>query len=72
MDKKITIAQIKEVAQQAYDLYKTNTDGKNADYIPLFGRSLFFCPYMNWIKEGVYENTDSPFMHALMNFVFIS
>jgi len=27
---------------------------------------------MNWIKEGVYENTDSPFMHALMNFVFIS
>ena len=24
MDKKITIAQIKEVAQQAYDLYKTN------------------------------------------------
>lgn len=30
MDKKITIAQIKEVAQQAYDLYKTNTDGKNA------------------------------------------
>lgn len=26
MDKKITIAQIKEVAQQAYDLYKTNTD----------------------------------------------
>ena len=34
MDKKITIAQIKEVAQQAYDLYKTNTDGKNADYIP--------------------------------------
>ena len=40
--------------------------------LPLFGRSLFFCPYMNWIKEGVYENTDSPFMHALMNFVFIS
>ena len=50
MDKKITIAQIKEVAQQAYDLYKTNTDGKNADYIPylaninknLFGISI--CP----------------------------
>ena len=48
MDKKITIAQIKEVAQQAYDLYKTNTDGKNADYIPylanidknLFGISI--------------------------------
>lgn len=45
---KITIAQIKEVAQQAYDLYKTNTDGKNADYIPylaninknLFGISI--------------------------------
>ena len=29
MDKKITIAQIKEVAQQAYDLYKTNTEGKS-------------------------------------------
>ena len=49
MDKKITIAQIKEVAQQAYDLYKTNTDGKNADYIPylaninknLFGISIY-------------------------------
>ena len=48
MDKKITIAQIKKVAQQAYDLYKTNTDGKNADYIPylaninknLFGISI--------------------------------
>ena len=48
MDKKITTAQIKEVAQQAYDLYKTNTDGKNADYIPylaninknLFGISI--------------------------------
>ena len=48
MDKKITIAQIKEVAQQTYDLYKTNTDGKNADYIPylaninknLFGISI--------------------------------
>ena len=48
MDKKITIGQIKEVAQQAYDLYKTNTDGKNADYIPylaninknLFGISI--------------------------------
>ena len=48
MDKQITIAQIKEVAQQAYDLYKTNTDGKNAHYIPylaninknLFGISI--------------------------------
>ena len=38
MDKKITIAQIKEVAQQAYDLYKTNTDGKNADYIPYLAK----------------------------------
>jgi len=47
-------------------------DRKPVELLPLFGRSLFFCPYMNWIKEGVYENTDSPFMHALMNFVFIS
>ena len=59
MDKKITIAQIKEVAQQAYDLYKTNTDGKNADYIPylaninknLFGISICLSDY--------------PFMHLL-------
>lgn len=34
MDRKITIAQIKEAVQQAHDLYKSNTDGKNADYIP--------------------------------------
>lgn len=48
MDKKITVAQIKAAAQEAYDLYKTNTDGKNADYIPylaninknLFGISI--------------------------------
>ena len=36
MDKKITIAQIKEVAQQAYDLYKTNTDG-----IKIYSESVF-------------------------------
>ena len=47
MDKKITIAQIKEVAQQAYDLYKTNTDGKNADYIPLSG----------WISIKIYSES---------------
>lgn len=48
MDKKISIAQIKEAAQEAYDRFKTNTDGKNADYIPylanidkdLFGISI--------------------------------
>ena len=34
MDRKITIAQVKEAVQQAHDLYKSNTDGKNADYIP--------------------------------------
>lgn len=34
MDRKITIAQIKEAVQQAHDLYKDNSDGKNADYIP--------------------------------------
>ncbi|WP_455498609.1 glutaminase A [Coprobacter sp.] len=48
MQKKISVSQIKEAAQEAYDLYKTNTDGKNADYIPylaninkdLFGISI--------------------------------
>lgn len=48
MSKKISITQIKEVAQEAFDLYKTNTEGKNADYIPylanikkdLFGISI--------------------------------
>lgn len=48
MDKKISIAQIKEATQEAYDRFKTNTDGKNADYIPylanidknLFGISI--------------------------------
>lgn len=34
MDKKISISQIKEVVQQAYEEVKGNTDGKNADYIP--------------------------------------
>lgn len=34
MDKKISVSQIKEVAQEAYEMFKTNTGGKNADYIP--------------------------------------
>ena len=32
MERTITIQQIKDVAQEAYNLYKDNTDGKNADY----------------------------------------
>lgn len=48
MDKKISITQIKDAAGEAYELYKNNTDGKNADYIPylanidknLFGLSI--------------------------------
>lgn len=48
MDKKITLAQLKEVVQEAYSQVKGNTDGKNADYIPylanidknLFGISI--------------------------------
>ena len=48
MQKKFSISQIKDAAQEAFDLYKTNTDGKNADYIPylaninknLFGISI--------------------------------
>lgn len=48
MDKKISISQIKEVAQKAYNEVKGNTGGKNADYIPylanidskLFGLSI--------------------------------
>lgn len=35
MEKKISISQIKEVAQQAYSEVKGNTGGKNADYIPI-------------------------------------
>lgn len=34
MKKTITVSQIKEAAEEAYNLYKNNTDGKNADYIP--------------------------------------
>ena len=30
MDKKVTLAQLKEVVQEAYDQVKTNTGGKNA------------------------------------------
>lgn len=48
MNKTISVSQIKEVAEEAYQLYKKNTDGKNADYIPylahinkdLFGISI--------------------------------
>ena len=48
MERTITIQQIKDVAQEAYNLYKDNTEGKNADYIPylaninpkLFGISI--------------------------------
>ena len=48
MIKNISVSQIKEVVQQAYEQVKTNTDGKNADYIPflsgvdkdLFGISI--------------------------------
>lgn len=48
METKISSTQIKEVAQEAYELFKTNKDGKNADYIPflanvpadLFGISI--------------------------------
>lgn len=44
----ITVSQIREVAAEAYEKFKTNTDGKNADYIPylaninkdLFGISI--------------------------------
>lgn len=34
MNKTLSISQIKEVTQQAYEQVKDNTDGKNADYIP--------------------------------------
>ena len=55
MDKKVTLAQLKEVVQEAYDQVKTNTGGKNADYkmsrfrhrffnIGRFLGSVFFCP----------------------------
>lgn len=48
MNNKISIAQINDAAQEAYNKFKGNTDGKNADYIPylanidnnLFGISI--------------------------------
>ncbi|RFS22065.1 glutaminase [Chitinophaga silvatica] len=48
MNKTITIDQIKAAAEEAYQLYRNNTAGKNADYIPylanidknLFGISI--------------------------------
>ena len=48
MEKKISISQIREVAQEVYDEVKKQTGGKNADYIPylanidsgLFGLSI--------------------------------
>ena len=34
MERNLTFASIQEAVQEAYNLYKENTDGKNADYIP--------------------------------------
>ena len=34
MIKTISVSQIKEAAQEAYQQFKDNTGGKNADYIP--------------------------------------
>ena len=34
MERTITIQQIKDAEQDAYNLYKENTDGNNAAYIP--------------------------------------
>ena len=42
MDKKVTLAQLKEVVQEAYDQVKTNTGGKNADYIPYLAKNAGF------------------------------
>lgn len=58
MERTITIQQIKDVAQEAYNLYKDNTEGKNADYIPylaninpkLFGISICL---MNGEKNSI-------------------
>ena len=44
MDQKITISQIKQAAEEAYNSVRTNTDGKNADYIPylaIINKDLF-------------------------------
>lgn len=44
MSRKITISQIKDTVQQAYEQVKSNTEGKNADYIPYLAnvdRNLF-------------------------------
>ena len=48
MNKTISVSQIKEAVQEAYEQFKDNTGGKNADYIPylanidknLFGISI--------------------------------
>jgi len=48
MNRTLSKSQIKEAVQEAHDLYKNNTEGKNADYIPylanvdknLFGISI--------------------------------
>ena len=52
MKKTISVSQIKQAVNEAYDLYKNNQDGKNADYIPylanidknLFGISVCLIP----------------------------
>lgn len=70
MERTITIQQIKDVAQEAYNLYKDNTDGKNADYIPylanidpkLFGISICLMngESSNWVTLST-VSVSSPF-----------
>ena len=42
MNKKVTLAQLHAVLQEAYDQVKTNTGGKNADYIPYLAKNAGF------------------------------
>ena len=66
MERTITIQQIRDVAQEAYNLYKDNTEGKNADYIPYlaninpkrFGISSTF-PFRYTAPNWVTINTNS-------------
>ena len=72
MDKKISISQIKEVVQQAYEQVKGNTGGKNADYIPylanidknLFGISVRPLPWVTLIIVSV----SNPYLKCIQPF----
>ena len=54
MKKTISVSQIKQAVNEAYDLYKNNQDGKNSDYIPYLAnidKNCSVSAYVYWTDK---------------------